>query len=69
MLPLVPLFAGGAYALSGIYNVGKAIDTRNYWRSYYANTGFRPRYPYRAGVYDWMKNDIFFFNTSKGYWR
>lgn len=26
------------------------IENRRYWADYYKNTGFRPRYPMRAGV-------------------
>nr|CRY97149.1 hypothetical protein [uncultured prokaryote] len=51
-------FAGLAGGLNLIYNVGRARDTRRFWADYYRNTGFKPMYPYRAGVYDWMNNDI-----------
>lgn len=70
MLSLVPLFAGASFALTTMYNVGKGLDNHRFWRDYYSNTGYRPRYPYRAGVYDWMKNDIFIFGSAKGMkWR
>ncbi len=55
MLPALPLLAGG---LSAIYSAGKAYDNYRFWSDYYRNTGYRPRYPFRAGGYDWMKNDV-----------
>lgn len=59
VVPLVPIIAGVSFGLQSIYNVGKARDTRRYWADYYRNTGFRPRYSYRSGMYDWMKNDAY----------
>lgn len=52
-LPLLAagLIAGGS-AISGVYHVKKAIESRKYWDEYYRNTGYRPRYPYRSGYND-----------------
>lgn len=70
--PILPLFVGASFALQTVYNMGKASDTRRYWDSYYRNTGFRPRYPYRAGVYDYLKNDAWMmgaFGRTSGIYR
>lgn len=76
MVPLLPLFAGVGFGLSTIYNTGKALDNRRYWNDYYRNTGYRPRYPYRAGVYDWMKDfgktaygAVGYYSYNSKYWR
>lgn len=50
---MLPLLVAGA-GLSALYTAGKAVDSYRYWNDYYRNTGFRPRYPWRAGVYDWV---------------
>lgn len=54
----LPLLASGlivgSNAVAGLYHVGKAQDNRRFWRDYYKNTGVRPKYPYRAGVYDYL---------------
>lgn len=55
MLPALPLLAGG---LSALYSAGKAYDNYRYWNDYYLSTGYRPRYGFRAGRYDWMSNNI-----------
>lgn len=55
MLPALPLLAGG---LSAIYSAGKAYDNYRFWSDYYRNTGYRPRYPFRSGSFDWMSNNI-----------
>lgn len=55
---MVSLRAGLAIAgasLGGIYAVGQARDNRRYWNSYARRTGVRVRYPYRAGVNDYLK--------------
>lgn len=54
VLPLLPLAFGLGSALNGVYNVGKAVDSYRYWNDYYRNTGYRPRYPFRSGVYDYL---------------
>lgn len=54
-MPLPLLAAGliaGSSAVSGVYNVKKALESRKYWDDYYRNTGYRPRYPFRSGYYD-----------------
>lgn len=50
---VLPLLVAGA-ALGAIYSTGKALDSQRYWSDYYRNTGYRPRYPWRAGQYDWV---------------
>lgn len=55
MLPALPILAAG---LSTVYQAGKAYDNYWYWRDYYRNTGYRPRYSFRVGQYDWMSNNI-----------
>lgn len=64
-LPVVPLLLGASFGLSSIYNTGKALDTRAYWNDYYRNTGYRPRYSYRSGMYDWMKNDMYMLGSFR----
>lgn len=49
----VGLIAAGS-ALSGVYNVGKAVENRRFWSEYYKNTHFAPRYPFRSGYYDYI---------------
>lgn len=53
-LVLAPLIAGGA--LSSVYHVGKAVETSRYWSDYQRNTGCAPRYPFRVGRYDYIRN-------------
>lgn len=55
MLPALPLLAGGLIAA---YHVGKAYDNYCFWSDYYRNTGYRPRYPFRSGSYDWMSSNV-----------
>lgn len=57
-----PLVAG-AYALfalgsisSGGYHVGKAVENSRFWKDYYRNTHRAPRYPYRVGRYDYLRD-------------
>lgn len=54
MLPAL-LFGAGA-VMQGIYSVGQALDNNRYWADYYKNTGVKPRYPWRAGKYDWLQS-------------
>lgn len=49
----VGLIAVGS-AMSGVYNVGKAVENRRYWSEYRRNTHFTPRYPWRSGYYDYL---------------
>lgn len=60
------LFAVGG-VLNSIYAVGQAYDSYRYWHDYYRNTGVRPRYPWRAGQYDWMA-DVGHGMYSAAYW-
>ena len=51
-----PLVAGGlAVGLSALYNTGMAIDNVRYWNDYYRRYHVRPKYPFRAGYFDYMK--------------
>lgn len=50
---MLPALAYGIGAVYSLYKLGKAVDTYRYWHDYYLNTGYKPRYPFRAGVYDW----------------
>lgn len=52
---MLPLLVAGA-GLSALYSAGQALDNHRYWSDYYRNTGFRPRYPWRAGQYDWVRD-------------
>lgn len=54
VLPLLPLAYGLGATLNGIYSVGKAVDSYRYWNDYYRRTGIKPKYPFRAGVYDYL---------------
>lgn len=56
MLPQLATTLVGSNALSGLYNVGRAVDNKRFWDDYYKNTGFKPRYPYRSGYYDWVSD-------------
>ena len=49
-----PWLVAGASALYGLYGAGRALETWKYWADYQKNTGVKPRYPVRAGLYDWM---------------
>lgn len=54
---MLPALLMGAGALAGgIYSVGQAVENNRYWRDYYRNTGFKPRYPWRTGQYDWLQS-------------
>lgn len=53
-LLMAPLIAGSS--LSGVYSVGKAVETSRYWTEYQRNTGRSPRYPFRAGRYDYVRD-------------
>lgn len=50
---MIPQLAVG---LSALYSVGKAYDGVRFWNDYYKNTGIRPRYPFRAGYFDPMRD-------------
>lgn len=65
MLPAL-LFGAGAL-MGGIYNAGQAYDNYRYWQDYYRNTGYRPRYPFRSGRYDYLRDISDSFYTS-AYW-
>lgn len=54
MLPAL-LFGAGA-VMQGIYSVGQAVESNRFWRDYEKNTGYRPRYPWRSGQYDWINS-------------
>lgn len=49
---MLPLLVG---SLSAAYAVGRMSDNVRYWSDYKRNTGYSPRYPWRAGANDWMK--------------
>lgn len=49
---VLPYLIGGAFALSTLHSGLRAFETYRYWTDYYHNTGYRPRYPVRAGLYD-----------------
>lgn len=55
MISLLPLLVAGA-ALGAIYSTGQALDNSRYWNDYARRTGYRPRYSWRAGKYDFVKN-------------
>ena len=40
--------------LGAIYSVGRAYDNIQFWSDYYKATGYRPKYPFRSGAFDWM---------------
>lgn len=63
MIPAVPLLFTLGGISNGIYAVGKAYDNYRYWSDYYRNTGYRPRYPWRAGMYDWLRDSGRTFNN------
>lgn len=67
VLPLLPLAFGLGATLNGVYSVGQAVDSYRYWNDYYRNTGYRPRYPFRAGKYDYMA-DVGHGLYSTAYW-
>lgn len=67
MFPLVPALFGAGATLNGIYSVGQAFDSYRYWNDYYKNTGYRPKYPWRAGKYDYLA-DIGHGFYSSAYW-
>lgn len=67
MLPLAPLMFGVGGALNALYSVGQAVDSYHYWNDYYRNTGYSPRYPFRAGKYDYLA-DIGHGFYSSAYW-
>lgn len=50
----VPALGARAFLMS-TYNVGRAMDDWNYWHDYYRNTGYRARYRFRSGSYDYLK--------------
>lgn len=70
MLPALMMGAGAL--MGGLYSVGQAVDSNRYWRDYYKNTGYKPRYPFRAGKYDWMQStgaSMTDFGLSYNFWR
>lgn len=56
----IPLVAGvmlGVGTLSvGSHTLRKAYETQEFWKNYRKNTGLSPRYPFRAGVYDFYRD-------------
>lgn len=65
---MAPLIAGGA--LTGVYHVGKAVETSRYWSEYQRNTGFTPRYPFRVGRYDYLRGvggSMAVFGIARGF--
>lgn len=60
VVPIIPVVAGASFALNSIYSAGKAIDNYRYWNDYYRNTGFRPRYKFRSGYYDYLQQSNVF---------
>lgn len=48
---MLPALVG---SIGAIYTVGKAYNNIRYWNDYRRNTGKSPKYPFRAGAYDWM---------------
>lgn len=50
-----PLLIAGI-GLSTLYATGKTADSVRFWDDYRKNTGFRPRYPWRAGKYDFVRD-------------
>lgn len=69
VFPLVPALVAGGGVLNGIYAIGQAVDSYRYWNDYYKNTGFKPRYPFRAGRYDWLADSGHALYTSAYWWR
>lgn len=67
MFPIVPALFGVGATLNGIYSVGQAYDSYRYWNDYYKNTGYKPRYPWRAGQYDYLSDIGHGFYTT-AYW-
>lgn len=67
MLPLLPLAFGLGSVLNGVYSVGQAVDSYHYWNDYYRNTGYKPRYPWRAGQYDYL-SDVGHGLYTAAYW-
>lgn len=53
---VLPLLMAGATALGSIYSVGKAYDSVRYWNDYRRNTGFSPKYGFRSGEFDYLRN-------------
>ena len=50
---LVAATLGLASAIGGVYEVGKAVENKRYWDTYYRNTHRLPRYGYRTGYYNY----------------
>ena len=53
---MVPLAVAGlalSSSLGGIYEIGKGLENRRFWDTYYRRTGRRPKYPYRSGYYSY----------------
>lgn len=67
MFPIVPALFGIGATLNGLYSVGQAYDSYRYWQDYYKNTGYRSRYPFRSGQYDYLADVGHGFYTS-AYW-
>lgn len=47
---VLPLIGAG---ISTLYGFGKLYENAKFWDDYRRNTGYSPRYPFRAGVYDY----------------
>lgn len=52
----LPLLMAGSVALGSIYTGGKAFDNFRYWSDYRGNTGFSPKYPFKSGEFDYLRN-------------
>lgn len=50
----VPFLVGSS--VGGLYSVGKGIENKRFWRDYARNTHRSPRYPFRAGRYDYIRD-------------
>lgn len=66
----LPVIAGASFAAGAIsdlysqwsnYNYQKAAldENERYWNDYIRNTGVKPRYPYRSGMY---QNSAFLYS-------
>lgn len=53
-MPVPWMLYGGVSSLHALYQARytwkQAQENKKFWDTYYKNTGFRPRYPYRAGA-------------------
>lgn len=70
MVPILPIVAGASFGASFIwdlysqwknyqYQKGVLDENERYWKDYVRNTGVKPRYPYRSGMY---QNSAFLYS-------